>query len=155
MGMGHALAARLDHRDYHVYVMIGDGESDEGQIWEAALAGAKYELQNLTVIVDNNQFQQTGPVKQVMPSLLPIIEKWRAMGWHVQEADGHDMAQVVQVLRIAQAVRGQPQAIIAHTKKGKGLSVFEKDNVSRKHGVALTPDEAKGALAELDRMYGH
>jgi transketolase len=155
IGLGHALAARLDRRDYRVYVMIGDGEADEGQVWEAAMAAAKYKVKNLTVILDFNGYQQTGPVSQVMPSLLPLAEKWSAFGWQVAEVDGHNLPQVLNVLQQVQKVEGQPQMVIAHTKKGKGLSPFEKDNTNRKHGVPLTPEEAEQAYAELDQMYGN
>ncbi len=154
IGLGHALAARVDGRDYRVYVIIGDGEADEGQVWEASMAAAKFKLGNLTAILDNNQYQQTGPVTTVMPSLLPFADKWRAFGWKVFETDGHDLLQVEETLKQAQQVEGQPQMIIAHTKKGKGLSPFEKDSVNRKHGVPLTQEEADIAYAELDQMYG-
>jgi transketolase len=155
IGLGHALAARLDHLDYRVYVMIGDGESDEGQIWEASMAAAKYEADNLTAILDFNQFQQTGPVDVVMPSLRPVIEKWQAFGWWVVDIDGHDLVQIQQALEDAKRVEGQPQMIVAHTKKGKGLSPFEKDEVNRKHGVPLTPEEAEVAYRELDERLAH
>jgi transketolase len=155
IGLGHALAGRIDERDYRVYVMIGDGESDEGQIWEACMTGAKYHLDHLTAILDNNLFQQTASVHRVMPSLEPFADKWRAFGWQVFEMDGHNMEQVVDTLQKAKMVQGQPQMIIAHTLKGKGLSPFEKDDVNRKHGVPLTPEEAQIAYAELDEMYGH
>jgi transketolase len=155
IGIGHALAARLDGKSYRVYVMIGDGESEEGQIWESTMAAAKYHLSAVTLILDNNDFQQTGPVNKVMPSMIPFADKWRAFGWHVQEIDGHNLGQIRESLETAQGVTDRPQVIVAHTMKGKGLSVFQKDNVNRKHGVALTPDEAKVALAELDKMYGH
>jgi transketolase len=151
IGLGHALAARLDGRDYRVYVAIGDGESDEGQIWEACMAAAKYQVSNLTVILDNNQFQQTDAVKNVMPSLLPFVEKWKAFGWHAIEVDGHNMEQVLSALRGVQKVIDAPQIIVAHTLKGKGLSPFEKDNVNRKHGEPLKGEEEKVALAELDQ----
>jgi transketolase len=154
IGIGHALAARLDNRNYRVHVMIGDGESEEGQIWEAAMAAAKYALDNLTVILDCNAFQQTGPVDKVMPSMEPLADKWRAFGWSVSEINGHDFADLLEAFRAVRQVRRQPQFVIAHTLKGKGLSPFEKDAVSRKHGVALTPAEAGVALEELDEMYG-
>lgn len=149
IGLGHALAARLDGQDYRVYVMIGDGESDEGQIWEAAMGAAKYNAANLTAILDYNKFQQTGPSQQIMPSLAPVAEKWRAFGWHVQEIDGHDMAQILAAFDVAQGVTEQPQIIIAHTLKGRGLSPFEADKVSRKHGKALDETEKATALDEL------
>lgn len=155
IGLGHALAARVDGRAYRVYVMIGDGESDEGQIWEAAMAAAKYEVDNLTAILDYNRFQQTGPVSEVMPALRPIADKWEAFGWHVTTIDGHDLDQVLDSLKAVQEVSDRPQMIIARTLKGKGLSPFEKDDVNRKHGKPLTEDEMTVALAELDEQYGH
>ena len=154
IGLGHALAARIDGRDYRVYVMIGDGESDEGQIWEAAMAAAKFRTSNLTAILDYNRYQQTGPVGEVMPSLEPIVEKWQAFGWQTREIDGHDLQAILDALAAACRVAGRPQMIVAHTKKGKGLSPFEKDPTSHKHGVPLKPDEERVALAELDAMYG-
>jgi len=154
IGLGHALAARLDSRNYRVYVMIGDGEADEGQIWEASMAAAKYKVNNLTALLDHNKFQQTGAVSQVMPSLSPIADKWRAFGWFVEEINGHNMEEVVATLKNVQNIKDQPQMIICHTLKGKGLSPFEKDNVNRKHGVTLTEEEAEIALAELNKQYG-
>lgn len=154
IGLGHALAARADSRNYRVYVMIGDGEADEGQIWEASMAAAKYKVNNLTALLDHNKFQQTGPVSEVMPSLFPIADKWRAFGWFVEEINGHNMEEVVATLKKVQDIKDQPQMIICHTLKGKGLSPFEKDNVNRKHGVTLTEEEAEIALAELDKQYG-
>ena len=154
IGLGHALAARVDGRNYRVYVMIGDGEADEGQIWEANMAAAKYKVDNLTVLFDHNKFQQTGAVSQVMPSLFPIADKWRAFGWFVAETNGHNIEEVMATLKKVQDIKDQPQLIICHTLKGKGLSPFEKDNVNRKHGVTLTEEEAEIALAELDKQYG-
>lgn len=150
IGLGHALAARLDGHDYRVYVMIGDGESDEGQIWEAAMGAAKYQAANLTAILDYNKYQQTGASHQIMPSLEPVAEKWRAFGWHVQEIDGHDMAQILQAFATAQQVNTQPQIIIAHTLKGRGLSPFTADPVSHMHGKALDAEALKTAFAELE-----
>lgn len=155
IGLGQALAARLDGRDYRVYVLIGDGESDEGQIWEATMAAAKYDVDNLTAILDYNKFQQTGPVREVMSALQPPAEKWRAFGWHVREVDGYDLAEIREALEAARDVRGRPQMIVAHTLKGKGLSSFEKDDVNRKHGEPLDPEELAVALSELERLYGH
>lgn len=154
IGLGHALAARLDGRDYRVYVMIGDGEADEGQIWEASLGAAKYKVDNLTVLLDYNKFQQTGPVHQVMPPLMPLADKWRAFGWHVKEIDGHDIQEIIATLSEMKKVQGKPQMVICRTLKGKGLSVFEENKVNRKHGVPLTDEEAEHALAELEQMYG-
>jgi len=155
IGLGHALAGKIDGKDYQTYVMIGDGEADEGQIWEASMSAVKFKLDNLTLFVDNNHFQQTGPVEEVMPTLKPFGDKWRAFGWHVEEIDGHDMQEILATLDKVRKVEGKPQAIICHTKKGKGLSPFEKNDVNRKHGVALSEEEAKTALAELDKKYGH
>lgn len=155
IGIGHALAARLDDRDYRVYVMIGDGEADEGQIWEASMTAAKYNLGNMTAILDNNEFQQTGPVDEVMPALKPMAEKWRAFGWYVTEIDGHNLEEIVDTFEEVRKIKDQPQMIIAHTLKGKGLSPFEKDDVNRKHGEPLTEEEKEIALAELDARYQH
>lgn len=150
IGLGHALAARLDGHDSRVYVMIGDGESQEGQIWEAAMGAAKFNLENLTAILDYNKYQQTDSSHNVMPSLEPVAEKWRAFGWHVQEIDGHDMDEILDALRTAQNTSGRPQMIIAHTRKGRGLSPFEKEETSHKHGKALDEDEMETALDELE-----
>ena len=155
IGLGHALAGRVDGRDFRVYVMIGDGESDEGQIWEAAMAAAKYGLSSLTAILDFNGWQQTGPVSEVMPSLNPVVDKWRAFDWAVLEIDGHDLHQVQDALQQTRQVTDRPQIIVAHTYKGKRLSPFENDAVNRKHGVTLSEEEARVALAELDRLYRH
>lgn len=152
IGLGHALAARVDHLDYRVYVLIGDGESDEGQIWEAAMSAAKFKADNLTAILDYNKFQQTGSVSEVMPSLRPVAEKWEAFGWDVRTIDGHNMRDILPALQDVRTVTEQPQLIIAHTRKGRGLSPFEKDDVNRRHGEALDQDELEVALAELDRQ---
>lgn len=148
IGLGHALAARVDGLDYRTYVMIGDGEADQGQIWEASMAAAKYEADNLTAILDYNGYQQTGPVAEVMPTLAPVVDKWQAFGWYVVEVDGHDMEQIVKTLEAARQVRGRPQMVVAHTLKGKGLSPFDEGG-NRKHGVTLTAEETRLALAEL------
>lgn len=154
IGLGHALAAVVDGHDYRVYVMVGDGEANEGQVWEAAMSAAKYGVGHLTCIVDRNDYQQTGAVEEVMPSLEPLPEKWRAFGWDVLEIDGHDIESALAALREARSSTRRPTCIIAHTLKGKGLSPFEGDEENRKHGVALDPDEQRQALAELDSLYG-
>lgn len=150
IGIGHALAVRLDNRDSRVYVMIGDGEADEGQIWEATMSAAKYKLDNLTAILDYNKFQQTGPVKEVMPALQPYAEKWRAFGWHVEEIDGHDYNQILEAYQAVQRITDQPQMIIASTLKGRGLSPFEQDETNRMHGKPLSREQVKTALRELE-----
>lgn len=153
IGLGHALAARLDDLDYRVWVMLGDGECDEGQVWEAAMAAAKFGADNLTAIIDYNKFQQTGPVEEVMPSLEPLEDKWRAFGWEVMVVDGHDHEAIRGSLEAAMKIEGRPQALIAHTRKGKGLSAFESDDVNRKHGKPLSEEELDTALDELEDMY--
>jgi transketolase len=151
IGLGMALAARLDKRDYRVYVMIGDGESDQGQIWEAAMAAAKYRVDNLTCILDFNKYQQTGPVERVMPTLQPVVDKWRAFNWHVVEIDGHNFDAIRAAFDEVRDVHGKPQIIVAHTVKGKGIAVIENDDPAgnKYHGVPLKPEQAQEALAEL------
>ena len=144
--IGQALAARLDGRDYRVYCLLGDGELDEGQVWEAAMAASHYSLDNLTAIVDRNRIQNDDFCENVMRTD-PLPEKWQAFGWHVQEVDGHDLAQVIEALERARKVRGQPSVVIAHTVKGKGVSFME--NTAEWHGKALTAVQAERALAEL------
>ncbi|MFW5714440.1 MAG: transketolase [Brevefilum sp.] len=153
IGLGHALAARVDGKDYQVYVMIGDGEADEGQIWEAAMTAAKYRVGNLTAILDYNKFQQTGPVKDVMPTLEPLVEKWMSFGWHVTEINGHDFEEIFTAFAMDQKRGEKPHIIIAHTLKGHGLSIFEKDNVNRMHGKPLSESEKDEALREINENY--
>jgi len=149
-GIGVALAGRLDLRDYHVYVLLGDGECDEGQVWEAAMAAAHYKVDNLTAIVDNNDLQLDGRVCDIM-GLQPLPDKWRAFNWHVLEINGHDMGQVVQALRQARDIKGKPAVIVARTVKGRGIS-FMENNVDF-HGKAPTPQEAEQALKELEQAW--
>jgi transketolase len=149
IGLGHALAAQIDGRAYRVYVLLGDGEINEGQVWEAAMTAAKYKTNNLTAILDYNGFQQTGSVQQVMPSLEPVQAKWEAFGWQVVEIDGHNLAQIAQAYITVRQNPDQPQLILAHTLKGRGLSPFEKSATNRKHGEPLKLDEVTVALAEL------
>ncbi len=125
-GLGTLLSGRLGRRDFRVYVLIGDGECDEGQVWEAAMAAAHFKADRLTAVVDYNKYQQTGPIAREM-ALEPFADKWRAFGWHVEEADGHDMPDLRRALEAARAVSGKPQVVIAHTKKGKGVSFMEAD----------------------------
>lgn len=143
---GMALAAKLDGRDYRVYALLGDGEIQEGMIWEAAMAAAHYRLDNVTVFLDHNGFQIDGPVREVM-SPEPVVDKWRAFGWDVQVIDGHNMSEILQAVEKARAVKGKPQMIVAETVKGKGVSFME--NRVEWHGVAPKPDEVERALAEL------
>jgi len=145
-GIGIALAGRLDARDYRVYVLLGDGECDEGQVWEAAMASAHFKLDNLVAIVDHNELQIDGWNRDVM-NLEPLPEKWKAFGWHTIEVNGHDLSQLIAAFDEAKRVRGKPTTIIAHTIKGKGVS-FMENNVDF-HGKAPTPAEMEKALEEL------
>ncbi len=146
IGLGHALAARLDKRDYHVFVLLGDGEIEEGQVWEAAMAAAHYGVANLVAIVDHNGYQQTSPVSAVTDPRA-YVAKWQAFGWHVSEVDGHDLVAVHSALRFAKAYRDGPVCIIAHTVKGKGVSFLERDFTW--HGRAVPRDRLERALEEL------
>jgi transketolase len=143
---GMALAARLDRRDYRVYVLLGDGEIQEGQIWEASMAAAHYKLDNVTAFIDHNGYQIDGPVREVM-SPEPVAAKWRAFGWHVIEIDGHNLSEILSALAEAKTVRGRPTMIVAETVKGRGVS-FMEGQVDW-HGVAPKPAERDRALAEL------
>ena len=143
---GMALAARLDRRDYRVYVLLGDGEIQEGQIWEASMAAAHYKLDNVTAFLDHNGYQIDGPVREVM-SPEPVAAKWRAFGWHVIEIDGHNLSEILSALAEAKTVRGRPTMIVAETVKGRGVS-FMEGQVDW-HGVAPKPAERDRALAEL------
>lgn len=147
VAVGMALAGKMDKADYRVYPIIGDGESNEGQIWEASMAAGHYRLDNLTGILDYNGLQIDGPNREVM-GIEPLAEKWRAFGWHVIEVDGHDFAQLLEGYAQAANVKGQPTMIIAHTVKGKGVSFME--NVVDFHGKAPTPEQVELALKELD-----
>lgn len=145
-GIGIALAGRLDSRDYRVYVLLGDGECDEGQVWEAAMASAHFKLDNLVAIVDHNKQQIDGWNREVM-NLEPLAEKWKAFGWHTMEVDGHDLSQLITAFDEAKQVKGRPTAVIAHTIKGKGVSFME--NNPEFHGRAPTAAEVERALEEL------
>ncbi len=146
VAVGMALAARLDGKSHRIYVMMGDGENDVGQTWEAAMGAAHFKLDNITGIVDRNGIQQEGRTEDIM-SLEPLAEKWRGFGWHVLEIDGHDMRAIVDALYAAKGVKGKPTVIIARTQKGKGVSYME--GVVRFHGVAPTDEELRIGLREL------
>jgi transketolase len=145
-GIGVALAARLDKRGYQVYVLLGDGECEEGQVWEAAMFAPHFQIDNLTAIVDNNGLQLDGRCCDIM-GIEPLADKWRAFNWNVLEINGHDMNQILQALKEARKTKQRPTVIIAHTVKGKGVS-FMENNVDF-HGKAPTPQEAEIALKEL------
>jgi len=145
--IGIALAARLNSQKHRVYVLLGDGECDEGQVWEGAMAAAHFKVDNLTAIVDNNGQQIDGWNRDVM-NLDPFNKKWQAFGWHVIEVDGHDLTQLIDAFNQAKQVKGQPTVIIAHTIKGKGVSFME--NNPSFHGKAPNAEEVEIALKELE-----
>lgn len=146
VGIGMAIAAKLDKKDYHTYVLLGDGECQEGQIWEAAMFAPNYKLNNLTAIVDLNGLQLDGFTRDIM-DLEPIIEKWRSFKWEVIEINGHDMKQLLEALNKARNACEKPVVIIAYTAKGKGVS-FMENNVDY-HGKAPNKAETEKALNEL------
>jgi transketolase len=147
IGVGMALAAKLDGHDSRIYVLMGDGEVEEGQIWEAVMSGHKFHLDNLVAIIDQNGYQQTGPTSTVM-NLRPLAGKFEAFGWFVQEIDGHDLGAVIGAYATAKATKGRPTAIVAYTKKG--FPIMDIIHDSNHHGKPLTPDEAKKAIAFID-----
>lgn len=146
VGLGMALSAKLMHKDYHIWVLLGDGELQEGSVWEAAMAASKWQTNNLTAIVDMNGLQSDGKVDDKM-SLQPISEKWKSFGWEPIEIDGHDIDQIIAALDYTRNHWGKPKVIIAHTIKGKGVSFME--NVTEWHGKAPTMEEAEKALNEI------
>jgi transketolase len=148
IGIGHALATRLDGYDSRVYALLGDGEMDEGQVWEAAMAARKYTLDNLVAIVDLNGYQQTGATAEVL-DLRPVPPRWEAFGWFTQEINGHDLNEVLAALKKAAQTKGRPSAIIAHTVKGFPITDVLGSDVNH-HGKPLTPEEAKRAIAEIE-----
>lgn len=143
---GMALAGKLDKKDYRVYVLLGDGEVDEGMVWEAAMAAAHYRLDNLTAFLDFNGLQIDGEVREVM-NPEPLPDKWAAFGWNVLTINGHDFGQILDAIEKAKATRGKPTIIIAKTVKGKGISFME--NQVDWHGKAPGKEQAQKALAEL------
>jgi transketolase len=146
VGLGHVLGGRLNKLKYRVYVLLGDGECQAGQVWEAAMASAHHHADSLTAILDYNKFQETGPISREL-ALEPLASKWRAFGWHVDEVDGHDIGAIVEILRALGQVKGKPQILIAHTVKGKGVSFVEADYTF--HGRALTVEQASRAREEI------
>jgi transketolase len=146
-GVGMALGLKMDGYDARVYVVLGDGELNEGEIWEAAMAAAKFQLDNLIAFVDYNNLQLDGWCSDVMP-IEPLRDKWRAFNWETFEIDGHSMRQIVDTVETALQVRGRPSVIIAHTIKGKGVSFME--NQCDWHGRAPNKEEYERAMAELE-----
>jgi len=150
--VGEALATKidrsgksLDSQEFNVYCILGDGECDEGQVWEAALAASHFELGNLTAIIDRNDYQSTGKVVDIM-RLEPFTEKWRNFSWHIIDIDGHDIAQIIDALNEANKTPNKPTAIIAHTIKGKGVPYFEE---RRLHFTKITDDMYSEAMEVL------
>ncbi|HAA63914.1 MAG: Transketolase domain protein [Caldanaerobacter subterraneus] len=144
---GMALAGKLDKKGYRVYVILGDGELQEGQIWEAAMTAAHYKLDNLTAILDFNGLQIDGPNREVK-NIEPVNEKFNAFGWHVIEIDGHDFDQIDKAIEEAKATKGKPTLIIAHTIKGKGVSFME--NQVGWHGSAPNEEQRQKVIQELE-----
>lgn len=147
IAIGHALAGRLDGRDYRVYCMVGDGESEQGQVWEAAMYAGNHNLDNLTLIVDRNGYQQTDAVDNVQP-LDPLDAKLEAFGLAVRTINGHSLDEVAAAFDWARGVEGRTQAIVANTVKGKGVSLLEAAP-EKWHGKPIPPDEEEKALAEI------
>jgi len=147
IGVGMALGARIDRKDTRIYVFMGDGETDEGQIWEGAMSAAHYNLDNLCGIVDRNRLQIDGDTEKVM-RLEPYCEKWAGFGWNVIECDGHDLEHLMAALDQAERVEGAPTVIIANTVKGKGVSFME--NKAEWHGIPPDDEQLALALKELE-----
>jgi len=148
--VGHVLGGRLNGLDYRVYTLLGDGECEAGQVWEAAMAAAHFQADNLVAILDYNKYQETGPISREM-GLEPLVDKWRSFGWNVTEVDGHDIGALLEKFQEVRAVEGHPSIIIAHTVKGKGVSFVEADFTF--HGRALTPQQADVAREELNATW--
>ncbi len=152
---GMALAAKLDRKLYNVYVMLGDGEIEEGQVWEAAMFASHYKLDNLIAFLDRNRLQIDGETEQVM-SIEPIADKWKAFGWEVREINGHDFKEIVDAVDWAKEVKGKPVMIVAHTVKGKGVSFMEGS--VHFHGKPPNDEEYRIALQDIDaereRIFG-
>jgi len=146
VGAGLALGAKRQNARWWTYVLMGDGELQAGVVWEGALIAAKYRLNNLTAIVDQNDVQLDGPVHEILP-LEPLTEKWRAFGWAVIEIDGHNIRQILEAFDEAQHIHDRPTVVIAHTVKGRGISYME--GLAKWHGRAPTDEELMVALQEL------
>lgn len=146
MGLGMAYAARITGRDYGVYVLLGDGECNEGSVWEAAMLAGAQRLGNVRVVVDFNKWQATGRTEEIL-ALGPLADKWRAFGWDTDDIDGHDIGALVDALARPRDADGSPLALVAHTVKGKGVSFMEDDN--NWHYRIPKPEEVDLAAAEL------
>jgi transketolase len=144
---GMAIGLKMDNLSSRVYCLLGDGEIQEGQVWEAAMTAAHYKLDNLCAIVDLNGLQIDGPVSKVK-AIEPVASKWLAFGWNVIDIDGHDMKEILEALDEAETVKGKPSVILAHTIKGKGVSFFE--GKVEYHGISPTHEELEKALGEME-----
>ena len=147
VAVGMALSAKVDKKEFRVYAMLGDGEIQEGQIWEAAMAAGHYKTDNLCAILDNNGYQIDGAVSEIM-SPNPIPDKWKAFGWHVIAVDGHNMEAILEAYDTAKTLKGKPTIIIAKTIKGKGVSFMEEAPADW-HGSPLPLERADEAIAEI------
>jgi transketolase len=146
IAMGMALGARIQKKDFHTFVMLGDAELHEGSNWEAAMAAAHYGLANLTAIIDYNKIGQSGPIDELI-EIGPLADKWRAFGWVVREIDGHDMGEIVDAFDALPFGKDRPSALIAHTVKGKGVSFAE--NTYLWHSNNVDDEVHAKALSEL------
>jgi len=148
LGIGHVLGGRLNNLNYRVYVLLGDGECEAGQIWEAAMAASHFNCGNLVAIMDYNKFQETGPISREI-ALEPLVDKWKSFGWTVHEVNGHDLQEIMDTLVLVKQLEAtaKPQVIIAHTIKGKGVSFVEADFTF--HGRALKGEQVELARKEL------
>jgi len=146
VGVGMALADRMDEKDRYVYVLLGDGETQEGQVWEAAMAASQFALRRLIAILDCNRLQLDGPVCDII-GLEPAQARWQSFGWHVQCVDGHDLEQILDAIHLAKSGPQQPHMIIAHTIKGKGISFME--NRVEWHAKVIEDSHYQTALCEL------
>jgi transketolase len=146
LGIGHALAVRLDRFASRIYVLLGDGELEEGQVWEAAMSAQKYHLDNVVAIVDQNGYQQTGPTSAVM-DMKPLVPRWQAFGWFAQEVNGHDLQELMTALKKAQETKGRPSVIVARTVKG--YPIIDLLSEHNYHGKALSKEDAQKALEAI------
>ena len=146
LGIGHLLGGRLSGLDFRAYVLLGDGECEAGQVWEAAMAAAHFKIDKLIAILDYNKYQETGPISREM-ALEPLVDKWQAFGWVVREVDGHDIGAILDALHELQGVENRPSILIAHTIKGKGVSFVEEDFTY--HGRPILGKLAEKAREEI------
>lgn len=150
IGVGHALAERMDSGHYHTYVLMGDGELQEGQVWEAAMFAAGHALSNLTVIVDANKYQLDDSIEAIL-NLEPLADKWQGFGWAVREIDGHDLDELEDAFDWTRRIQDKPTVLLCRTVKGKGVSFMENNNDY--HGSAPSKEEYELAMDELDGEY--